>query len=114
MQEVIHNFSKIILAYYFKMRAIVILFLLVGICLVVVGYVQSNQSCPPPVVEFKYIPRTFEDDQILPRPLMSIFGQMFEGDDAWQQTQGFADKVFSRQLAATDDSQEGAGPIVAK
>lgn len=96
------------------MRAIVILFLLVGISLVVIGYVQSNQECPPPVVEFQYLPRTFEDDQILPRPLMSIFGQMFNGDDAWQQTQGFADKVFSRQLAATDNTQVGAGPVKAK
>jgi len=96
------------------MRAIVILFLLVGICLVVIGYVQSNQECPPPVVEFKYLPRSFEDDQILPRPLMSIFGQMFDGDDAWQQTQGFADKVFSRQLAQVDDAdQVGAGPVKA-
>jgi hypothetical protein len=87
------------------MRAIVILFLLVGVCLVVVGYVQSNQSCPPPVVEFKYLPRSFEDEQNLPRPLMSIFGQMFDGDDAWTQTQGYADKVYSRQLAATDDKE---------
>jgi len=88
------------------MRAIVILFLLIGICLVVVGYVKSNQSCPPPVVEFKYIPRSFEDDQILQRPVMSIFGQMFSGDDAWTQTQGFADKVYSRDLAAAGDSRE--------
>jgi len=85
------------------MRAIVILFLLIGICLVVVGYVQSNQSCPPPVVEFKYLPRSFEDDQILQRPVMSIFGQMFEGDDAWTQTQGYADKVYSRQLSSTKE-----------
>jgi hypothetical protein len=88
------------------MRAIVILFLFIGICLVVVGYVKSNQSCPPPVVEFKYIPRSFEDDQILQRPVMSIFGQMFSGDDAWTQTQGFADKVYSRDLAAAGDSRE--------
>ena len=88
------------------MRAIVTLFLLIGICLVVVGYVKSNQSCPPPVVEFKYIPRSFEDDQILQRPVMSIFGQMFSGDDAWTQTQGYADKVYSRQLAASGESRE--------
>jgi len=80
------------------MRSIVILFLLVGICLVVIGYVKSNQNCPPPVVEFRYVPRTFEEEQNLPRPLLSIFGQMFNSDDAWQQTQGYADKYLSRRL----------------
>jgi len=80
------------------MRSIVILFLLIGICLVVVGYVQSNQSCPPPVVEFRYVPRTFEEEQNLPRPVLSIFDQMFNGDDAWQQTQGYADKWTAREL----------------
>jgi hypothetical protein len=50
------------------MRSIVILFLLVGICLVVVGYVQSNQACPPPVVEFRYLPQTFEQEQNLQQP----------------------------------------------
>ena len=83
------------------MRSIVILFLLVGICLVVVGYVQSNQQCPPPVVEFKYVPRTFEEEQNLPRPVLSIFGSMFNEDSAWMQTQGYADKYTSRQLTET-------------
>lgn len=87
------------------MRSIVILFLLIGICLVVVGYVQSNQSCPPPVVEYKYVPKTFEEEQNLPTPILSIYGQMFNGDDSWIQTQGYADKYYSRQLAAINSSQ---------
>ena len=65
------------------MRSIVILFLLVGICLVVVGYVQSNQACPPPVVEFRYLPQTFEQEQNLQQPVLSTFGTMFNQDDAW-------------------------------
>jgi hypothetical protein len=81
------------------MRSIVILFLLVGICLVVVGYVQSNQACPPPVVEFRYLPQTFEQEQNLQQPVLSTFGTMFNQDDAWIQTQGFADKFYSRQLS---------------
>jgi hypothetical protein len=80
------------------MRSIVILFLLIGICLVVVGYVQSNQQCPPPVVEFKYVPQSFEQEQNLPTPLLSIFGTMFNEDSAWEQTQGYADKYTARQL----------------
>jgi hypothetical protein len=80
------------------MRSIVILFLLVGIILLAIGYIKSNQSCPPPVVEFRYIPRTFEQEQDAPTPLLSIFGKMFKDDSAWTQTQGYADKYGSRQL----------------
>ena len=87
------------------MKSIVILFMFIGVVLVVVGYVNSNQSCPPPIVEYKYVPRTFEEEQNVPRPLLSIFGQMFEGDSAWMQTQGYADKYTSRQLAEFDKSE---------
>lgn len=86
------------------MRSIVILFLLVGICLVVVGYVQSNQACPPPVVEFRYLPQTFEQEQNLQQPVLSTFGTMFNQDDAWMQTQGFADKFYSRQLSKAGET----------
>ena len=86
------------------MRSLVILFLFIGVVLIAIGYVNSNQSCPPPIVEYKYVPRTFEEEQNLPRPLLSIFGQMFNKDDAWMQTAGYADKYTSRQLAEFDNN----------
>jgi len=86
------------------MKSIVILFMFIGVVLVVVGYVNSNQNCPPPIVEYKYVPRTFEEEQNLPRPLLSIFGKMFNEDSAWMQTQGYADKYTSRQLSDPDVS----------
>jgi len=56
------------------------------ICILAVTYVNSNLTCPPPVTDFKYIGRTFNEEQSLPTPLTSIFGSMFEGKDAWIQT----------------------------
>ena len=88
------------------MRSIVILFLLVGIILLAVGYIKSNQSCPPPVVEFRYVPRSFEQEQDVPQPVLSIFGSMFSDDSAWMQTQGYADKYNQRQLNEIE-SQRG-------
>ena len=84
------------------MKSIIILLMLVGIICVVIGYIKSNQQCPPPVVEFRYLPQTFEQQQDLPTPVMSIFGKMFNSDSAWQQTQGFADNVMTKKLAPNE------------
>lgn len=65
------------------MKGIILLLFLVGISSIISGYVKSKQQCPPPRVEFRYIPKTFEDDQQNPLPLSSTFGTMFRGKDAW-------------------------------
>lgn len=72
------------------MQSLVILILVTGICMVVIGYNKSNQICPPNRVEFRYIPRTFEQEQEAPVPVLSIFGKMFRDEDAWMQVQGYA------------------------
>ena len=68
------------------MRSLVILLSIVMICIICIGYVKSNQSCPPPVIDFRYLNKTFEEQQSLPVPLSSIYSNMFEGNDAWIQT----------------------------
>ena len=71
------------------MNSIVFLLLLTGIIMVVVGFVRSEQICPPPIVQYKYIPRTFEEEQELTTPVTSVFGRMFSDASAWQQYVGF-------------------------
>ena len=58
--------------------------------MVVVGYNKSNQVCPANRVDFRYIPRTFEQEQEAPTPILSVYGKMFQDNDAWVDTQGFA------------------------
>ena len=36
------------------MKSIILLFLIVGIIFISVGYVRDNIKCPPPVVEYRY------------------------------------------------------------
>ena len=85
------------------MRSIVILLLLLGVIMIAVGYVKTNQECPPPVVEFRYVPKTFEQEQDLPVPLLSIYGKMFNNASPWQVTQGYADQVNTRKLSDTNN-----------
>ena len=84
------------------MKSFVILLMVIGICMVVVGYNKSNQMCPADRVEFRYIPRTFEQEQEAPTPVLSIFGKMFRDEDAWMKHEGYA--AHQRTAAATADT----------
>ena len=74
------------------MKSIILVLAIVGIVLIAVGYVQGNFQCPPPKIEYRYITKTFEDEQNVPTPLMSISGiySMFENDSPWIVDNSFA------------------------
>ena len=74
------------------MKSIVLVLALVGIILLATGYVKSNLQCPPPRIEYRYISKTFEDDQNVNTPIMSLGGMysMFEDDSSWIQNQSYA------------------------
>jgi hypothetical protein len=59
------------------MKLLVIALLVVGIVLVMNGYLQKNLQCPPPQIVYKYIPRTLEEDQSNPVPVSTVFSGMF-------------------------------------
>ena len=67
------------------MKTIVLLLALSGIIFVATGYVKSNLQCPPPVIEYRYVTKSFDDEQNDRQPLMSISGisNMFEKDSPW-------------------------------
>lgn len=75
------------------MKGFLFFLLFIGLILIIAGYIQSNQRCPPPVVVYRYIPRTFEEEQDNPTPLMSIFGTMFEEADEFMKYRGYAVNV---------------------
>ena len=72
------------------MKSIIFLFMIIGILCIGFGYFKSNQQCPPPIIQYRYIPKTFEQSQSLEEPILSTFSTMFENDSAWVQTQGYS------------------------
>ena len=62
------------------MRTIVMLLALAGIIFVAVGYVQNNLQCPPPTIQYRYVTKTFDDEQNDQEPILSVAGidRMFE------------------------------------
>ena len=72
------------------MKSIIFLIMIIGILCIGFGYFKSNQQCPPPIIQYRYIPKTFEQSQSLEEPILSTFSTMFENDSAWVQTQGYS------------------------
>jgi hypothetical protein len=74
------------------MKSIILLLAIIGIILLAVGYVKSNLQCPPSKIEYRYIDKTFQDEQDVDTPLLSISGiySMFENDSPWIQDNSYA------------------------
>jgi hypothetical protein len=74
------------------MKSIVLLLAIVGLVMLGVGYVKSNLQCPPNRIEYRYVEKTFEQDQNTPAPILSISGinSMFEDDTPWIQNKSYA------------------------
>jgi hypothetical protein len=73
----------------FKSLSFFLLF--AGLLLITVGYVRSETFSSPPRVEFRYVPRTFKEEQDNPVPVMSIFSKMFDNRDPWSKYKYYVD-----------------------
>jgi len=67
------------------MKPIVILLAFIGVVALIVGYVNQLKQCPPPQIEFRYLPRSFEEDQDNPQKVSILFGKMFSDASPWVQ-----------------------------
>ena len=65
------------------MKSLVFLLMLIGFVFITVGVVKSNQHCPPPKVQYRYIPQTFDQQQRDAPHLTSTFKSMFEQNSPW-------------------------------
>lgn len=71
------------------MKSLVIILLIISVVFIAVGYIKSNQKCPPPIVEFRYIPKTFKEEQSTSVPILSQYGTMFSSSSPWQKSAGY-------------------------
>lgn len=65
------------------MKSLVFLLMLIGFVFITVGVVKSNQQCPVPKVQYRYIPQTFAQQQQVDPHLTATFKDMFEKDSPW-------------------------------
>ena len=63
---------------------LLLFFLLISVSLITLGWSKNSQSCPPPIVEYRYVPRTFVEEQENPVSVEDIFSDMFKKGSAWR------------------------------
>ena len=68
------------------MKSLVFLLMLIGFVFITIGVVRSNQHCPPPKVQYRYKPQTFDQQQREEPHLTSTYRDMFEKDSPWLNT----------------------------
>ena len=73
------------------MKSIVLILSLIGIILIAVGYVKSNLQCPPSKIEYRYIEKTFDQQQDVQTPILSLSGyaNMFNNESPWFDNKNF-------------------------
>ena len=62
---------------------LLLLIMFLGLLFVSIGWIKSHQSCPAPIVEYRYIPRTFKEEQENPTKVSEIFTDMFNKPSPW-------------------------------
>lgn len=65
------------------MKFLIITFLFVGFIFIVIGYINSHQQCPKPIIEYRYVPRSPAEDMQEPVSVTSIFAKMFHEPSPW-------------------------------
>lgn len=81
------------------LKSISFFLLFAGIVLVAIGYIQQEKLNVPPRVEYRYVPRSFKEEQAVSTPILSVFGQMFSDRGPWEKANGYVDTYpWQRQL----------------
>ncbi len=67
------------------MKSLILVLLIIGLVMIGVGYTKSNMQCPPPRIEYRYVPKSFNEEQQVHTPIMAISGMsgMFNNEDTW-------------------------------
>jgi ABC-type Mn2+/Zn2+ transport system ATPase subunit len=74
------------------MRTIIVILTFLGIIAMSIGYVNQIKKCPQPKVEYRYVPRTFQQDQDNPVKIAELYHAMFTEPTPWLRSLGDGDK----------------------
>lgn len=54
-----------------------------GLVFMIMGYMENHKKCPPPRVEYRYIPRNFYEEQVTEQNLTNTYSDMFNKAETW-------------------------------
>ena len=66
-----------------SIRSIIMFLLFLAFIMIIIDVTKMNCKCPPNKIEYRYIPRSFEDEQDNIVPIKTIFRKMFDSPSPW-------------------------------
>jgi hypothetical protein len=60
-----------------------LIFIFIGILLMTISIVKNTSECPKEKIIYRYLPRTFDEEQNEPVYVSDIFSAMFTQDSPW-------------------------------
>jgi len=73
----------LIVIMYSLIKLLILILFFIGILFISVDLIKENKICPPEKIVYKYIPRTFEEEQNSPVYVSDIFRTMFANPSPW-------------------------------
>lgn len=64
-------------------KNLIIILIFIGIVMIAIGLTKATQQLPPQQIIYRYIPRSFEEEQEDPVMVSDIFRTMFYLPDPW-------------------------------
>ncbi len=77
------------------MKSLILFFLLMGVIFIIKG--QKGNDCPPPRVEYRYIPRTLAQQEYDRVPILSLYGKLFTHASPWEQSLGYPSIFYNKK-----------------
>ncbi len=77
------------------MKSVILFFLFLGIVIII--YSQAKNECPPPRVEYRYIPKSFTEEQFDRLPIMATYGKLFTHASPWEKSIGYPNVFFNKK-----------------
>lgn len=66
-----------------RFAIILIILLFIGALMLTVSLIKYNMRCPTKQIVYRYIPRTFEEEQMEPVSVSEVFKTMFTQPSPW-------------------------------
>lgn len=85
-------------------KSLIFLIFFIGSLFIAVGYCKHTVEQMSPIIEYRYIPQSFTMRQLNRQPIRSIYGKMFNENDPWTNSIGFASNYHRRKLFTYHDA----------
>ena len=65
------------------MKSLILILFIIGLVLIFTGYTKNQYHCSEPKIEYRYIPRSFYEEQITTTNLKNLDSDMFDKQSTW-------------------------------